>query len=274
MENLFKKFIFRTLYWYISSVDKDGEILFLNWGYDDDEERIPLSKNDEPNRYPIQLYHSLVKDVELKGKHIVEVGCGRGGGLSYITRTFSPASSLGIDLEKKATDFGNHHYQLSGMRFLQGDAQDLPIQDESCDVVINVESSHRYPDMGKFLQHVYRILKPGGYFLITDFRRAEEMPSLWNLFHSSKFTLLAQKKINEQVVRSLSNDCVRRIDLVKRYVPGFLQKQVNNFAGIKDTRSYHQIKSGELEYFMLAFRKNGAVTQMSNQKSYAAIQAL
>jgi len=251
------------LYWYISTVDKKGEILFLNWGYDDKGERIPLTKKDEPNRYPIQLYHSLVKDVELNGKHIVEVGCGRGGGLSYITRTFGPASALGIDIEKKAADFGNAHYGINVMRFMQGDAQNLPLKDESCDVVINVESSHRYPEMGKFLSHVYRILKPGGYFLITDFRRAEDMPAFWSLINSFDFTLLAQKKINEQVVRSLSRDDNRRVELVNKYVPGFLKKPVYNFAGVKDTQTFKLIQTGELEYFMLALKKNGIATNSS-----------
>ncbi|HAQ37231.1 MAG TPA: class I SAM-dependent methyltransferase [Saprospiraceae bacterium] len=267
MENPIKKFIFRALYWYISAVDKKGEIIFLNWGYDDHKERIPLGKKDEPNRYPIQLYHRLVRDVELSGKHIVEIGCGRGGGLSYIARTFSPASALGVDLEKRATDFGNAHYRIDGMRFLQGDAQDLPLQDESCDVVINVESSHRYPEMPKFLDHVYRILKPGGYFLITDFRRTEDMPALWNLFNASDFTLIAQKRINDQVVQSLTNDSRRRLDLVNRYMPAILKKPVYNFAGIKDSKIYKSIHSGELEYFMLAFKKNGIATTSAPQFS-------
>lgn len=260
MENPIMKFIFRLLYWYISTVDKTGEILFLNWGYDEKGEQIPLGKKDEPNRYPIQLYHNLVKDFELSGKHIVEVGCGRGGGLSYITRTFAPASALGIDLEKKAADFGNNFYNIKGMRFLQGDAQNLPLKDESCDIVINVESSHRYPEMAKFLSHVYRILKPGGYFLITDFRKAEEMPAFWKLIKAFDFTLIAQKKINDQVVRSLSKDGDRRVDLVNRYVPAMLKKPLYNFAGVKDTQTYKLIQTGELEYFMLAMKKNGVAT--------------
>ena len=38
------------------------------------------------------------------------------------------------------------------------------------DQVINVESSHCYGNFAKFAQEVHQVLKPGGYFIITDFR--------------------------------------------------------------------------------------------------------
>ena len=36
------------------------------------------------------------------------------------------------------------------------------------DYVINVESCHRYENIGQFLKEVRRVLRPGGFFLVTD----------------------------------------------------------------------------------------------------------
>lgn len=137
--------IYKALYWYISTVDKNNEILFMNYGYRHENETLPLSSQDEINRYSIQLYHRMAQLTDIANKNIVEVGCGRGEGLAYITRTFHPASALGIDLDAKAMNFAANHYNLPKLEFHQGNAMHLKLPDNSCDVLLNVESSHRYP---------------------------------------------------------------------------------------------------------------------------------
>ncbi|MCK4464674.1 MAG: methyltransferase domain-containing protein, partial [Bacteroidales bacterium] len=42
------------------------------------------------------------------------------------------------------------------------------IDNESVDIVLNIESAFHYPDKMKFLKEIYRVLKPGGEFLIAD----------------------------------------------------------------------------------------------------------
>ena len=259
MRKELKKLIYRFWYWYLSTIDQKGDILFMNWGYDNEDEEIPLTISDEPNRYPIQLYHRMTQSVDLKGKHIMEIGCGRGGGLAYIARTFKPATALGIDLEQRATDFGNKHFKIDGLSFEQGDAQNLPFDDNAFDIVLNVESSHRYPEMHKFLSHVERMLKPNGYFLFTDFRNTKQIPELLEMIKLFDFEWIDKKRINSQVLSGLNKDSERRRQLVKKYVPGFLHKTALNFAGVSDSNIYKMIESGEYEYFIFILRKNNAV---------------
>ena len=256
MKKELKKLIYRFWYWYLSAIDEKGDILFMNWGYDNENEEIQLTAGDEPNRYSIQLYHRLAQKVDIKCKDILEIGCGRGGGLDYIARTFKPATALGIDLEQRATDFGNKHFKVEGLSFKQGDAQNLPFDDSSFDVVLNVESSHRYPDMHKFLTNVERILKPNGYFLFTDFRETFDVPELLKMIKLFDFEWIDKERINKQVLRGLNNDSERRRQLVKRYIPGFLHKTALNFAGVSDSHIYKMIESGEYEYFIFILRKN------------------
>lgn len=247
--------LFKLLYWYINTVDKKKEILFMNYGYHDIEESIELHTNDEVNRYSIQLYHRLAKMVEIKDKDIIEVGSGRGGGLAYITKRFKPATAIGIDLDSKAAKFGNKQYNLKGLSFKQGDAQNLDLEKESVDIIFNVESSHRYPKMEHFLDSVYDALKPGGHFLYTDFRSKTDMPVLTHQLAKYDYIKFDEQFINEQVKLALEIDSARRVELVKRFVPFFLQKYINDFAGSQGSPTYKHIESGDMVYFVFCFQK-------------------
>jgi len=250
-----RSLMFRVWYWYISRIDADNEIVFMNYGYEDPSQKIDLDKEDESNRYSIQLYHRLASAVDLKNKSIVEVGCGRGGGLSYIAKTFSPSGALGIDLEKRAVMFANRHHTEDGLSFKQGDAHYLPIESNSYDALLNVESSHRYLDFKQFLSEVSRVLKHEGFFLYTDFRSPADMPALKESLHSLDLNLIEEQVINKQVVASLIHDTPRRKDLVERLIPGFLKKTALNFAGVVDSVTYNQISSGDLVYYVYVFQK-------------------
>ena len=248
--------MFRVWYWYISKKDKDAVILFMNYGYDDTDQIIRLDAHDESNRYSVQLYHHLASNVDFTNKNICEIGCGRGGGLEYITRLFSPATAIGIDLDKTAIDFSNRYYAVKGLSFLQGDAQKITLDNSSFDVVINVESSHRYPDMNLFLKEVYRILRPDGYFLFADFRNDFEIPILQKQLRSSGMTILKEEFINRQVVNALKLDDDRRRKLVRKLAPVFLHKVALNFAGAMGSETYDRFVSGEYVYFIYILKKN------------------
>jgi SAM-dependent methyltransferase len=106
---------------------------------------LPLAESDEPKRFPIQLYHRTATQVDLNGKDVLEVGCGHGGGASYLTRTLHPASYTGLDLNPAGIAFCRARHNLPGRDFVRGDAENLPFPDQSFDAVINIESSHCYP---------------------------------------------------------------------------------------------------------------------------------
>jgi ubiquinone/menaquinone biosynthesis C-methylase UbiE len=247
--------MYKALYWYISTVDRKKEVLFMNYGYHDSSEEIELHSTDEINRYSIQLYHRLAKMAEIEGKDIVEIGSGRGGGIAFITKRFKPASALGIDLNSTAVKFGNRYYKLKGLTFKQGNAQKLDLPDESKDVILNVESSHRYPNMNLFLDEVYRILKPGGHFLFTDFRPENEMKTLIHLLAQYHFVKFDEQMINQEVVKALELDTARRETLVNKYAPPFLRKSLLDFAGHTGSPTFKGLESGELVYFVFCFQK-------------------
>ncbi|MBW6501250.1 MAG: class I SAM-dependent methyltransferase [Bacteroidales bacterium] len=251
----FPPWVFRALYWYLNKLDKHNHVIFMNYGYSEPGTVVPLDKKDEVNRYSVQLYHHVAGMADLKNKDIVEVGCGRGGGLEYISRTFSPFSAIGIDLEKSAIRFSNKHHNCNNLSYIPGNAMSLPLADNSCDVILNVESSHRYRSMKCFINEVNRVLRTRGFFLFADFRLDHEWPGLIELFRNSDLNVIFGRDITQNILHSLNLDSDRRVSLIKRYVPVILQKGFLNFSGSKGTETYNYFLTRTFTYKSFALQK-------------------
>jgi ubiquinone/menaquinone biosynthesis C-methylase UbiE len=234
----------------------------MNYGYSEPGVTIPLDEIDEKNRYTAQLYHHMAELTDLKDKDIVEVGSGRGGGLAYIARKFQPASAVGIDLEKSLVVFSNKFHKWPNLSFVTGDAQNLPRRDNSCDVLLNIESSRYYTSIKTFFKEVNRVLRPDGYFLYTDFRDSLQWTDLLSILNESGFNVVKERDISSNVLRSLDLDSERRVSLVKKYAPKMLHKSILNFTGSKGTATYNHFLTGKFIYKSFKIQKNGNLPQL------------
>ena len=249
-------------FWYqmLVVLDRQREITFMNYGYADlgpNANGLALNDGERDNRYCIQLYHHVAASVDLTARDVVEVGSGRGGGASYIARHLKPRSMRGIDLSDKAVDFCNTHYSTEGLSFTQGDAENLPLEDAMVDAVVNLESSHCYGSMEKFLSEVHRVLRPGGYFLFSDHRDKDKVEVLRKQLKAAGLKLLTETDITDNVVRALELDNDRKAQLIKRKCPRLLRRRMEEFAAMKGTNTYHSFKSGQSRYLSFVLQKNG-----------------
>ncbi|MBV8178277.1 MAG: methyltransferase domain-containing protein [Mycobacterium sp.] len=253
----FKKIMNKYWYPYITRRWNDEDVVFLNWGYEEDPPMgLPLAPADEPNRYGIQLYHRTATQADLSGKQVLEVSCGHGGGAAYLVRTFRPASCTGLDYNPDGIAFARKRHNLPGLDFVHGDAEKLPFPDESFDAVINVEASHAYPHFDRFLPEMTRVLRPGGHFLYADFRGYLEYSDWESALAGMPMRMVSQREINAEVLRGLDKNSPRYRDLVGRRVPRFLQPFGRFFTGLPGTLMYRELQRGRLSYRMYHFIKD------------------
>ncbi|MDH5381799.1 MAG: class I SAM-dependent methyltransferase [Cyclobacteriaceae bacterium] len=255
MITAFSDFVFKKWYWFISAMDSKGDVTFMNYGFSRNKEKIKLQDADEINRYSIQLYDFLANRIDLKDKTLLEVGSGRGGGLSYINRYLSPRSTIGIDLCERAVRFCNDHYKQDNIHFQVGNAMNLEFDKATFDVVLNLESSHLYPKMGKFISEVRRVLKDDGTFLYTDFRESSEIEALTKLFKKEGFDIIENHNINDEVVEALQLSTSERLALIKKVMPRIFWGSSKKFAATEGSTTYHKFESGKLEYVLFVMKK-------------------
>jgi SAM-dependent methyltransferase len=249
-------------FWYqmLSRIDTDAVMPYMNYGYADlgaDLPRLALEPADEMHRYCIQLYRHVAGAVELAGCDVLEVGCGRGGGLAYLARALRPRSATGVDYSDRAIAFCAGYHRPSGARFVPGAAEHLPFAGGSFDAVVNIESSHCYSSMEQFLREVGRVLRPGGHLLFADFRPAGQVDELRTTLAGAGFALIAEQAITPNVVRALDLDNERKLELIRRYVPRLLGGRVAQFAAIRGTAVYEALRTGRLDYRSFVLQKAG-----------------
>ena len=236
----------------------DQDVVFLNWGYEDAPPMgIPLEPADEPNRYPIQLYHcTATQSGELAGKRVLEVGCGHGGGASYLTRALDPASYVGLDMNRAGIEFCRRRHQLPGLEFVQGDAQNLPFPRESFDAVINIESSHCYPHFDRFLGEVERVLRPGGVFLYADVRHRLQCEG-WDAALASVpgLRVVSCREINVEVMRGIELNSARWRAAMDSVAPRLLRRLADKATPTPEAELYRKMESGQSSYRIYCLSK-------------------
>ena len=254
-----RKPIWRILHRIISSKDAAKEIVFMNYGYaygNGSGGAVQLKECDEEDRYCLQLYDLVGgREEHLTGKNVLEIGCGRGGGASYLTRYFSPSAYLGVDISKNVIDFCKRVHRNDKLQFQRGEAEDVPVQDSSVDSIVNVESSRCYRNKNAFFAEVSRVLKPGGTLLFADMRQPHEIDELEEQFASNSLEIKEKEDITPGVVRALEKDHSRRISMIQRLTPFYLRRAVPDFAGVKESKRYNSFASGSMLYLRYLVQK-------------------
>lgn len=108
-----------------------------------------------------------------RGMRVADLGCGSGVFTDLLhQRGYKP---VGLDLSPKLIELGRRKYP--GVEFLEGDVEKLPFPSGSVDRVLLSGIVHHLPDPSRCAAEVFRVLKPGGYFVAFDPNRMN--PFMW-----------------------------------------------------------------------------------------------
>lgn len=259
-----KEWFFRKMYNLVAVAHSGSDLVFMNYGYSAEElDSRRLDGIPESDRFSAQMYEHLAAQVDLGGRDLLEVGSGRGGGLAYIARSRALRRVVGVDLSPKQVEFCRSVHRDAPCSFQAGSAIDLPFPDAQFDIVMNVESSHCYPDVDKFFSEVCRVLRPGGYFLYADFSPTQTGADATRFVAEVKDRLVAAgfasadiRDITPNVVAALeTTDAEKRRLIMASPVTRMFFSSFADFAALKGSAAYELFKNRDSIYYSALVRK-------------------
>ncbi len=109
-------------------------------------------------------------NIDLKGKKILEAGCGAGYGIEIISKAYSPKEYYAFDLNEDMVKKSHRRIKKNNLpaKVFQGNITKLPFISNRFDVVLIFTVLHHVPKWQKAIREVHRILKPNGIVLINE----------------------------------------------------------------------------------------------------------
>lgn len=233
----------------------------LNYGYAPVHPDIARAAPNEAHQ--IQLYAEVLAAVRSAAgrgfapRVLLEICCGRGGGLAYARDMLAPACTIGVDRAMPALRYAAA--RDPSIHFVRAHAPRLPFASGSVDLALNVEAFNPQP-MSAFLAEVSRIIAPGGYFVITDSLMYVEPVTRDVLLQCAKehgFSLDYFRDITENIHQSCVADESRRrhlTDLLPRYYRPFARE----FVCLPGSPRFRQFANRERCYFIAVLRPSGS----------------
>lgn len=253
-----RKPLWRVWHNMILGFDKDRTEIFLNYGYAGTAEEFDyfqLEEKDVKDKFGIQLYAHVTRHHHFPGTDVLEVGSGRGGGAYFLSRYLKPNSYTALDINANTVAFCNQNLKASGLKFVQGDAENLPFHNHTFDAVVNVESARCYGNIPKFMSEVKRVLKPGGRFLFTDMIKPADYDKIKGHLDDAGFECIEIKNILPNVVESLRQDSKQRKDVIDKRVPKMFRKAFYEFAGVEGSGRFKAFDTQIFGYWSFSLVK-------------------
>ena len=118
-----------------------------------------------------------------EGDTVIDLGSGAGND-AFVARklTGEKGKVIGIDFTEAMIARARANAEQSGLNnveFRLGDVEDMPITSDKADVIVSNCVLNLIPNKHKVFSEVYRVLKPGGHFSISDIVLEGELPARW-----------------------------------------------------------------------------------------------
>jgi demethylmenaquinone methyltransferase/2-methoxy-6-polyprenyl-1,4-benzoquinol methylase len=134
------------------------------------------------------------------GDEVLDAGCGTGVLVPFILERITSTGFLyELDFSEKMIEVNRRLQARDNIRFIVADAENAPLDDASCDVVICFSCFPHFHDKGKAMMALSRILKPHGAFVVSHFNSSQEIKK----HHGSCHAVMHDHLPNETAMRTL-----------------------------------------------------------------------
>ena len=113
-------------------------------------------------------YPDILAEIEKEDfESLLDAGCGPAPMISLLARKYPDKKYTGLDLTAAMIEQAKKK-NIPNAEFIVGDCENLPFEANRFDVIICSMSAHHYPEIQKFYNSAYKVLKPNGRLILRD----------------------------------------------------------------------------------------------------------
>ena len=156
-----------------------------------------------------------------EGEDLVDLGCGRGGDVVRAAARVGPlGSATGVDASDRMLAAAAEALAGSpNARVVKSDLSAIPLPDRSADVVVSNCAINHAPDKRAVYREVFRLLRPGGRFAVSDVVSEEELPESVRNDPAAWAACYGGSIPEADYLAAITGAGLRDVDVVRRTVP-------------------------------------------------------
>jgi len=154
-------------------------------------------------RQALPQLHEVFAGRDQRKLSLLDIGCGTGRFLDFLKQAWPRLPALGLDMSEPYVTYAKRHLKRwSRMNLTVGNAESLPVPDESQDAVTSIFLFHELPPKVRrtVFRECARVLKPGGRLVLVDSLQRGDQPDYDGLLE------LFPQNYHEPYYRSYTNE--------------------------------------------------------------------
>lgn len=118
-------------------------------------------------------FRAIIAKLPLSGREVVvDAGCGDGFFTGLLAERLPAGRVAGLDSSQAFLEAAEHRLERSinagSVQMIKGSVTELPLGDQSVDVIFSAHSMQSYPDIPLTLREFQRVLRPGGLLAVLE----------------------------------------------------------------------------------------------------------
>lgn len=197
---------------------------------------------DEIKKLSLGLWNPLLKAVipAKTGNYMLDIGCGSGFDIYYLSKRFKGAKIFGVDLTFKLLKKGKKVFKNQNipLNIVNANITSLPFKDNSFDFALSHAVIHLIREKHKSFMEIYRILKDNGLLIVCDPVISGKMPEfLIDEYNNSDGIFIYGALKDIDFYKNTAQNCgFSYFDLIE-YEMFYPQKEIINLL----KKRYHQL---------------------------------